>query len=161
MHKNWLLALAALALFAAGCGRSEKKYKTPGGEVTVSQKGDQVSYEGSTKEGKFKMAVGDKGVALPEGFPKDVPLLKDATVKVAMTQGMQTIVHLHGAVGVGDAAKFYEDQLKMNGWTVENTMNMGDSSMVIAKKGARQCNVVAAKEGDGTLVQLAVSQEGQ
>lgn len=159
MQKRSVIALAILAGLAAGCGKSEKTYKTGEGQVTVKENGDQIAYEGTTKEGKFKMSVGEKGVALPDDFPKDVPIMKGATVKAAMTQGPQTIVHLHVANSIADAAKFYQDELKLNGWTIENSMNMGDTSMVTAKKGNRQCNAVATKEGEGALVQLAVVQE--
>ena len=159
MKKRTIVALAILAGLAAGCGKSEKTYKTGEGEVTVKENGDQIAYEGTTKEGKFKMSVGEKGVALPDDFPKDIPIMKGTTVKTAMTQGPQTIVHLYAAKSIADAAKFYQDELKVNGWTIENSLNMGDTSMVAAKKGNRQCNVVATKEGDGVLVQLVVVKE--
>ena len=58
------------------------------------------------------------------------------------------------------AARFYNDELKGQGWAIESTMSAGEVSMVSAKKGNRQCSVTAAKESDGTLVQLAISQEG-
>ena len=142
MQKQFVIALTVLFAFAFGCGKSEKTYKTADGKV------------------KVKMATGDKGVALPDNFPKDVPILKGATVKIAMTQGKQMVVHLLVSGSVADAAKYYTDELKGQGWEIETTMNMGESSMLSAKKDKRQCTVVAAKESDGTLVQLSVSQEG-
>ncbi|OHE82605.1 MAG: hypothetical protein A2107_06880 [Verrucomicrobia bacterium GWF2_62_7] len=103
------------------------------------------------------MATGDKGVALPDNFPKDVPLYKGAVVKMAASQGAQLVVHLHVAASIADAAKFYQDQLKSQGWEIGSTMNMGDTSMVTANKAGRQCAVVVAKEDNGALVQLSVS----
>lgn len=161
MNKQFVIAMTVLCAFAFGCGKSEKTYKTAEGEVKVKEKSGEVTYEATTKDGgKFTMAANDKGVALPDNFPKDVPILKGATVKVAMTQGKQMVVHLHVSGSVADAAKYYTDELKGQGWEIETTMNMGDSSMVSAKKDKRQCAVVAAKQSDGTLVQLSVSQEG-
>jgi hypothetical protein len=161
MKKPIVVALTVLAALSFGCGKSEKTYTTPGGEVKVKQKSGEVTYEATGKDGeKLTVAAGDKGIALPADFPKDVPIIKGATVKVSMTQGKQLVVHLHVSVPVADAAKFYNDELKAQGWAIESTMNAGDMSMVHAKKGNRQCSVAAAKESDGTLVQLAISQEG-
>jgi hypothetical protein len=161
MNKPIAIALTVLVALSFGCGKSEKTYKTPDGEVKVERKSGEVTFEASGKGGeKVTVAAGDKGIALPADFPKDVPVLKGATVKVAMTQGKKMVVHLFVAGPVADAAKFYDDELKAQGWVVESTMNTGDVSMVSARKGKRQCSVTAAREGDGTMVQLALSQQG-
>ena len=160
MKKQVAIALAVLVAFSFGCGKSEKTYKTPDGEVKVKQKSGEVTYEATGKDGeKLTVATGDKGVALPPDFPRDVPILKGATVKVAMTQGRQMIVHLYASTPVADAAKFYDDALKGQGWVIESSMSAGDMSIISARKGNRQCGVTAATENDGTLVQLAISQE--
>ena len=160
MQKTVVLTLTLLVALTGGCGKGEKTYKTSDGEVKVKQKSGEATYEGTTKEGKFKVALGEKGVALPDGFPKDVPIAKGATVKMAMAQGKQTMVHLSVPGSIADAAAYYKDELKNQGWEIETTMNMGEGSMLTAKKEKRQCVVVVAKEGDGTLVQLTVSSEG-
>jgi hypothetical protein len=161
MQKQFVIVLTVLFAFAFGCGKSEKTYKTAQGEVKVKQKSGEVTYEATTKDGgTFKMAAGDKGVALPDNFPKDVPILKGATVKMAMTHGKQFHVQLQAPGAITDATKFYEDSLKGQGWEIETTMNMGDTSMLSAKKGARQCAIVASKDSGGTIVQLTVTPEG-
>ncbi len=161
MQNLVVIALSLLVILLSGCGKSEKTYTTPGGEVKVQQKGGEVTYQATGKDGeKMTVSASDKGIALPADFPKDVPILKGATVRVSMTQGKQQIVHLYVSGSVAEAAKFYNDELKSQDWAIESTMNAGDVSMVNAKKGNRQCNVTAAKESNGTLVQLAISQEG-
>ncbi|MBI5394994.1 MAG: hypothetical protein HZA91_06810 [Verrucomicrobia bacterium] len=160
MQKQFVIALTVLFAFAFGCGKSEKTYKTAEGEVKVKHKSGEVTYEATTKEGKFTMAAGDKGVALPADFPKDVPILKGATVKMAMTHGKQFHVQLQAPGAITDATKFYEEGLKGQGWEIETTMNMGDSTMLSAKKGGRQCAIVAAKDTGGTIVTLTVTPEG-
>lgn len=159
MQKQIVVMLTVLVALAVGCGKGEKTYKTSEGDVTIKQKSGEATYEGTTKEGKFKVAVSDKGVALPDNFPKDVPVLKGATVKVAMAQGKQMMVHLLVPGSISDVAKSYQDGLKAQGWEIDATMNMGESSMVTAKKGNRQCAVVAGKDSNGTMVQLTVSGE--
>ena len=151
-----MLAVMAAATF--GCGRSQT-YESPEGKVKVDKKGDTLNYEVQTKEGKATLTASDKGVAIPSTFPKDVPILKGAVPKMTMTQGKTELLHLSVPGGVADVAKEYQDKLKGEGWEIESTMNMGETSMVQAKKGNRKCAAVVAKDGTGTLVQLSVTQE--
>jgi len=102
----------------------------------------------------------EKSVALPDDFPRDVPVLKNATVKVAMSQGGRMIVHLYTSTSIGDAAKFYNSEFKRGGWNVENTSTTGELYSATAKKGTTVCGVTVSKEGNLTLVRLAVSQAG-
>ena len=159
MQKQIVVVLTVLVALAFGCGKEEKTYKTAEGEVKIKQESGEATYEGTTKEGKFKVAVGDKGVALPDNFPKDVPILKGATVKVAVAQGKQMTVQLLMPGSIADVAKSYQDELKSRGWEIDATMNMGEASMLNAKKGNRQCAIVAGKDSNGTMVQLTVSGE--
>ncbi|MCX6911055.1 MAG: hypothetical protein NTY01_23845 [Verrucomicrobia bacterium] len=156
MSQKTVLSLIALLALSFGCGKSST-YETKDGQVKIEEKSGQATYEVTTKEGKLKMATGDKSVPLPDNFPKDVPIYKGAVVKMAASQGAQLVVHIHVAASVADAAKFYQDQLKSQGWEIGTTMNMGDTSMITANKAGRQCAVVAAKEDDGALVQISVS----
>ena len=76
MKKQVVIALTVFVAFSFGCGKSEQTYKTADGEVKVKQKSGEVTYESTGKDGeKLTMAAGDKGVALPADFPKDVPIL--------------------------------------------------------------------------------------
>jgi hypothetical protein len=151
-----MLAVAAAAIF--GCGKGPT-YQSSDGKLKVDKKGDTVNYEVQTKEGKATMAVSDKGVAIPDTFPKDVPILKGAVPKMAMTQGKTELLHLYVAGSMADVAKDYQTKLKTEGWEIESTMNMGEASMVAAKKGNRKCAAMVAKDGTGVMVQLSVTQE--
>jgi hypothetical protein len=39
-------------------------------------------------------------------------------------------------------------------------MNMGEGSMIAAKKADRECSAVILKQDKGTMIQLAVTQKG-
>lgn len=161
MNKKLFIALltACVGLWL-GCGRSgSKTYETKDSKVTVEQKGDKQAFEVTTKEGTLKMATGKGGVALPDNFPKDVPLRPGATVKMSMTSGKGLMVHLESAGNVADTAKFYTEQLKGNGWEIEQTMNMGEISSLSAKKDQRQCTVSCSKDGEKTFIQIYVTPE--
>jgi len=126
-----------LVAFSLGCGKSERAPET------VAKAPAAASTE--------------KRFDLPVEFPKDVPILKNATLKVAMSQGNRMVVHLYTTSPVGDAAKFYDAELKKQGWQIESISKGAEMSTVTARKGETRCGVTIEKEGKGTLIRLAVS----
>ncbi|HTS20381.1 MAG TPA: hypothetical protein VMN79_01110 [Casimicrobiaceae bacterium] len=134
-----LTALAALAVVSLGCGKSETSHRTAA-----------RSTGGAT----------GKSQALPDDFPKDVPILEGATLKLALSQGGRTIVHFDTTASVAEAAKFYEAALKAQGWSVQSSSSGGDMFVVSATKGSTRCGVTVSREGRRTLVRLAVSRTG-
>ena len=74
-----LVAMTVLATLLSGCGKDEQTYKTADGQVTVKQDGKAVTFEATGPDGaRITAAAGDEGVAIPAGFPKDVPILDGA-----------------------------------------------------------------------------------
>ena len=110
-------------------------------------------------KGTVKVSAGDTGVTLPDGFPKDVPIYKGAAVVLSMTQDKTLVVHFRAPASVADGMKFYQAGLKDQGWSIETTMNMGETSMLSAKKADRQCSVVLTKEDAGVRIQVSVAPE--
>lgn len=100
-----------------------------------------------------------KGVAIPDTFPKEVPILKGAVPGMSMSQGNTEMLHLRVPGSVADVAKQYADRLKKEGWEIESSMNMGEASMLQAKKGNLECSAMVMDDGDGTVLQLTVSKE--
>jgi hypothetical protein len=154
-----LAAILVVATAAAiGC-RKGQTIESPDGKVKVTENGGTAKMEVHDKGGKVTMETSDTKVAIPDTFPKDVPILKGAVPKMSMTQGKTVLLHLAVPGNVADAAKEYESKLKEQGWQVENTMNLGDSSVVQAKKDSRSCSVMVLKDDAGTMVQLTVAEE--
>jgi len=151
-----LAAACAWLVLAFGCGKEEKTVSTPRGDVTVTTRGDVTTVEVTGKDGKFTASSAEGGVALPADFPKDVPIIKGGVVKMAMVAGPNLSVHVEAPASVAEAGKYYEDSLKAQGWKIEAAMNMGDSMMISARKGKRECAVTIAKEGKGSALQLMV-----
>ena len=158
MNKTLAFTLAVVAAATFGCGKS-KTYESSDGKVTVSEDSGTAKYEVKTKDGNATMAMSDSEVKIPDTFPKDVPILKGAVAKLSMTQGKNEVLNLQVPGSIADVAKDYQDKLKEQGWEIETTMNMGESSMVHAKKDNRKCVVMVMKGDDGTMVQLTVSEE--
>jgi hypothetical protein len=159
MFKKLTILLVLVAAITSGCGK-KTTYTSKDGEVTVDNKGGQVTIESKTKDGNATITANDKGIPLPDNFPKDVPIYKGAVVKVASTQGKSMMVHMSVSASAADLLKFYQDQLKDQGWEIQSTMNMGEGSMISAKKASRQCTALVMKQEKDSLVQLTVVQEG-
>ena len=131
------LALIVIVTFSFGCDKVERAPE----EAAKATAG----------------SAGNKSVALPDEFPKDVPLLKNATLKASVSTGDRMIVQLHTASSIREAENFYLTALKNEGWTVAEPSNSGDMTIVSAKKGNTLCSVTIASEAKGTLIRLAIS----
>jgi hypothetical protein len=158
MNRIFSASMLAIVALSFGCGKSDT-YQSPDGKMKVEQKGDTAKYEVTTKDGKATMTASDTEVAIPDTFPKDVPILKGAVAKLSMSQGKSEVLHLHVSGSMADVAKEYQDKLKGEGWEIESSMNMGEASMLHAKKGSRQCTATVMKDDAGSLIQLTVTQE--
>jgi hypothetical protein len=140
LRSNRCAAVALLLLVAAlaGCGESDHARRAADKAATGNAAGGSA--------------------ALPADFPRDVPILAGATVKLALSQSGRSIVHLYATASPADAAKFYAAELKRQGWTIESTTGGGEMFVVSAKKGRSACGVTVSKEGKRTLVRLAVTE---
>ena len=56
------------------------------------------------------------------------------------------MVHMSVPAPAAELVKFYQDQLKEKGWEIQSTANMGDGSMLSAKKEGRQCTALVIKQ---------------
>ena len=137
------VALALCVALSSGCGKTERSGPAAGGAPETPAK-----------------SVGARIVDLPADFPRDVPVLKGATVKVAMAQGNRMVVHLSTSSPVAEAARFYSEALQGQGWRIESSTIASDLSTLSARKGKSLCGVTVSKEGRGTLVRLAISEAG-
>ena len=158
MKKILSVILPAFVALSFGCGKSET-HQSADGTVKVEQNGDTAKVEIVTKDGKANVTTSDKGVAIPDTFPKDVPIPKGAVPKLTMSQGKAEMLHLHVSGTVADVVKAYQELLKGEGWEIQTTMNMGEGTMLQAKKASRQCLATVMKDDPGTLIQLTVTQE--
>ncbi len=160
MKKNSLTVLCVFALLVLGCGE-KTTVSTPSGEIKMTQKGDAITFEMKDQGEKMKVAISgsDKGVALPDKFPSDFPVMPGAIVKVAIATGEGMSVQFSVKASQADAVKFYEENLKAKGWKIEASMNTGASSMLSAKKGNRECVLNVVTEGGGSIVQVMVPSE--
>ena len=159
MRRAGIVVLLMVGCVAVGC-RKSKSYTAPDGTratVTENGKGNQITIEG--KDGAKVQVSGEGGLALPEGFPSDVPVYPGSTVTMSMAAKDGMHVALKSADAPSKVAKFYTEKLKTSGWEIETTMNTEDGSMISGKKGKRSVMAAANKDSGGAIVTLTVSKE--
>ena len=157
MKTNLVAILAILLMATAGCKKSET-IETADGKAKVNESGGTTQIEMENKDGKATLVTSETKVAIPDTFPKDVPILKGAVPKMTMSQGKSEILHMELPQSVAEVDKEYQEKLKAEGWTIESSMNTGDGSMIQAKKGEKFCVLIIGKnEGGGSGVQLTVT----
>lgn len=158
MKTNLVATLAILLVAATGCNKS-RTVETGDGTVQVTESSGTTQIEMESKEGKARLTASETAVAIPDTFPKDVPILKGAVARMTMSQGKTEILHLAIPQSVAEVTKDYQEKLKAEGWTIESTMNTGDGAMLHAKKDDRVCVLIIGKDEDsgGSGVQLSVT----
>jgi hypothetical protein len=161
MSTKSLILLSALSLLTAGCGK-KAEYKTTAGGVTVEQKGDVASVQVKDKSGAvMKAEASEKGVSLPPDFPKDVPLFKDALVIAAVVVDDTFQVQTTFKAPVAEALKFYAEKLKSEGWDVQIAREQGETGIISAEKGNRECRVRLSKGDQLTVAMIMTSAAGK
>jgi major membrane immunogen (membrane-anchored lipoprotein) len=133
-----VVALAALVL-ASGCGRDEAR-------VAVN-----------TKDAKITVAGGNASVALPDNFPKDLPIMPGGSVKGVIKAGEATSIQMVVSASPQEVAKYYQDSLNGQGWKVENTIAAGKVTMFTAVKDTRQASFqIGDNDGKNAAVMISL-----
>lgn len=163
-----ILCVAALVLLPlTGCGAIAEKTVEKSTGVEINEGEDKVTVTG--EDGEQVEIQGGDDASLPEGFPEDVPVYKDADIKMSnsITSDGKTMysVTLETSDDVDTAGAWCKDALPKEGWNVEGDMSStanGQSSTIIsAKKGSMVLNVTVVGPDDDskTMISLTVSPE--
>jgi hypothetical protein len=168
MRKACLAALAALTALAlaASCGpcggRIGRKVvekaierrveKETGKKVDIDLKGKEGQIKITGKEGSFE--AGEK-VAVPDDFPKDVPIYPGAQARMAMKNKDQGVTMMLGSKdSLDQVASFYKKELADKGWKQEAEMTMPEHRMFTCSKENRKVVVSVTKDQEGALISL-------
>lgn len=132
-----------MAAAMTACQRSGS-VSTPDGKVTYQEKGkDSGSLTVTGKDGqKATLDFGGAG-KVPDDYPKDVPVYKNAKVmmstSVAEKNGRSLV--LESSDDTAKIAAFYKKELESGGWKIESTVAAGEMNMVTATKDNRQAMI--------------------
>jgi len=131
--------LIAVALFAAGCGKSEKTvYNGAGGKVSVEKgRGDEHTTNVETKEGKATVTTGgNKTITEAElGAPVYPGAKVEVSSEYASNKGDESASHhlLSSTDSFEKVADFYKNNLK--NVSSQQNVSQGDSKMAMFSVG--------------------------
>lgn len=159
-----VVCMAALVLVPlTGCRAAVEKATG----VKVNEDEGTIAVTGDDGE-QVEIQSGDSA-SLPKGFPEDVPVYRDADIKMSnsiTSEGKTTYsVTLETSDDVDTASAWYKDALPKEGWNVEGDMSStsnGTSTTVLgARKGAMVLNltVLGPTEDSKTVISLTVTPE--
>ena len=161
MKRIGIVLLLTVGCLLLGCRKSTSYTGKDGTKATVTQSGKSTEVTVQGKDGT-KVQVSEGGnLALPDAFPKDVPVYPGATIttNVTVKDGMQVVFKT--ADPASKVATFYNDTLKSGGFEIEAAMNTEQGSMLTGKKGNRTVIVTTSRDSNGTIFTLMVHSEEQ
>jgi hypothetical protein len=86
-------------------------------------------------------------VQIPQDFPADVPVFKDATLaQVAELANNAHNVVFRTQAAVADVATFYQESMTKSGWKITQQMSRGNHAFFTFQKGDMLANVTIAED---------------
>ncbi|MBW2498306.1 MAG: hypothetical protein JRF61_13610 [Deltaproteobacteria bacterium] len=161
-----LAALALTSLIALGCNPgteepdapaapagSTSSAGDPGGETSAGAPSEDRA-PGELDPSRFPTDL-PEGVeaAVPDNFPSDLPIYPGA--QAAQGRGVEVEGVPMSAVQLvtGDAADaaydFYSRQLESEGWTIDESKDLGRGATIQASKGDREVSILISPSADG------------
>ena len=117
--------------------------------------------DGSTTYSNDEGTVTVGGNSMPENWPSDAPAnYAGASIQYSGTSNPQTgeagsaIVYSVNA-SMQSVTDFYRSGLQSNGWTLDNTANVGGATVLSASKGDRNMGIYIADTGNGMVTVTA------
>jgi hypothetical protein len=142
------LAVAIAALLLA-CSGSEEPAHT---DAPMSTSDASTAPADPTRPRQSQGAV-----ELPEDFPSDVPIYSPSTFdKVLVGEGRHAASFTTEASSQ-EVASFYREQLRGNGWDLEEAIEFGDQVMLSGAKQGRTISVFIMSRKELTAVAVSVS----
>lgn len=169
MRKIIIVSLSLLFLFT-GCGRKQEEKsitgraaekalekmieKESGGKAKVDISGESLSIK--TEDGEVNISGGDN-VKIPADFPSDVYQYEGGKIMTVMQMQGNTSVSYGCAEKPSKVTETYKSKMGQNGWTVLQTMDMGEQQMVTFSKGERVATIIVGKSDEETFISLTLA----
>ena len=156
MRRVWVILLVVCALLVVGCDNNQTKKESENtkSETKVESKKKSGTYKYKNEKSEGQAEVGED-VDLPDDFPKDVPIYKNARITAAINnksdQAEMTAVTLESKHSFKQVGQYYEKQLKASGYEIEGVYSTSKSMTINTKKGNTSV-VVASTDQDGKTI---------
>ena len=156
------------ALAATGCGKKaaeiaaekaiEYSAKADGKDVKVDIQSGGETMVVKTEDGSY--ATGEN-VAIPENFPKDIPVYKGLKPTMSSTVGGEGSFMLSGTIegSPDDAAIYYSREAVANGWTETTKISQPQMTMLAYEKDDRAMSIMASSEAGSTSLSITVAKK--
>jgi hypothetical protein len=159
-----IACLLGLALTITGCDLIARKATegaisgATGGKVDVD--GDKVTIKG---EDGTESTISNE-TKIPDGFPTEVPLRDDGSVKAAITSqvnnGTNYMLNIRFKVPQTELLEWYKTELEKGGWKIISTVSTGDGGMIGAEKDNLTLNVVTGADSSEGFTSVLTMQVG-
>lgn len=135
--------------------------KSDKGDISLNVEDDSGEFELNSQEGTVRIATG-KNAAIPDDFPKDVPLFPGFQPDMVQSLPGGT-TSLAGAVPASiPAVKSYYDQAALReGWTETESIAQEHVASLNYTKGERTLQVTAIPDMSGTMVSITTGNKAQ
>lgn len=165
-----LRTIAALTLVATiiwtGCGGSgeektaeillEKAIEKESGKADVKISEGSMSVK--TEDGEM-IVSGGEGVKIPDGFPKDVHVYKEAKVIVSLLVEGNFQVTLQSKDAPSKIVETYKEKMKADDWVLDTQMAMETGDMLHYKKDERRVMITVAEDDGNAMISLNVQEK--
>ncbi len=172
MKKAFYLGLIiTIAFVLSGCALTDKLTQKAGEKIGEKIVEEATNSEVDVEEGTITMNTNEgtmqwgENVDLPENFPEDIPVYKDAQALSASSSETDNsyYVTLLSTDGFNAIEEYYKSELENEGWTIDNESTYagesGKSTTYIASKDNRDLTVglYESISGDEQDVTIAIS----
>ncbi len=155
-----LIMVVLLFLGSSSCTK-KTVYKDKEGSVTVEQKGESGKVTVKTEEGEAQIEAGKK---LPENWPADMPVYKNAKIisssSINAEQGAASLnVAVETSDGVEKVKSYYEKNLPAEGWTISQTATTaraGEEGAIITGTKDERTGIVTMRKKSGEKTEVVI-----
>ena len=160
-----MLATTLAVTFAFGlsaCGGKKKTITSDDGSTTVELDEKKGNFTVRSKDGKVDYTINSgPGAKIPDDFPRDIPIYKNARVNAGMSMAGSKTVILEMSDPGATVMEFYTDSLKADGWEQKTEMNTGPMMVKNFEKGTRRVsiNVMSDPQSGKTTATVSSSEK--
>jgi len=158
-----------LVALAAGCNSGTEEPQAPAAPSTSDTMADSPDSTATPEEGETSASAPSPAeldssrfprelppgveAAIPNNFPSDLPIYpgsEPAQGRGAELDGVEmSAVQLVTGDSPQQAYDFYKNKLESDGWTIENSRDLGKNAAISAVKGERKISLLIAPSPDG------------
>lgn len=142
--------IIAAGVLLLACGAAEDAAH----DITPTGAGDAPA---SSRSRPTRADRGRGAPQLPENFPKDVPLYSPSTLVEVLSGDGRQAVSFTTEAGSQEVARFYREELRDNGWTLEDAIEFRGQVMLSGSKKGRQVSVFIMSREEHTTVAVSIS----